>query len=105
MTSRALAKRSMPTAATTSGRSTRPNIHVVTAIEYDSIERIDLVLEQNGKVDLPFVITRGMLDEIAGWRVHAQCPDEHAADSRCLLRGPHRAWAPEPKLLDHDTAV
>ena len=41
-----------------------PNIHVVTAIEYDSIERIDLVLEQNGKADLPFVITRGMLDEI-----------------------------------------
>ena len=41
-----------------------PNIHVVTAVEYDSIERIDLVLEQNGKVDLPFVITRGMLDEI-----------------------------------------
>ena len=41
-----------------------PNIHVVTAVEYASIERIDLVLEQNGKVDLPFVITKGMLDEI-----------------------------------------
>ena len=41
-----------------------PNTFVVTATEYDSIERLEFVFRQNNKVDLPFVITRGILDEI-----------------------------------------
>ena len=42
-----------------------PNTFVVTATEYDTIDRIEFVFRQNGKVDLPFIITRGVLDEIA----------------------------------------
>ena len=42
-----------------------PNIFVVTATEYADIERLELILTQNGKVDLPFIITKGTLDEIA----------------------------------------
>ena len=42
-----------------------PNTFVVTATELADVHSIELVLRQNGKVDLPFVITRGMIDEIA----------------------------------------
>ena len=41
-----------------------PNTFVVTATEYADVERIELLLRQNGKADLPFVITKGLLDGI-----------------------------------------
>ena len=41
-----------------------PNTFVVTATEYADIERIELVFRQNGKVGLPYIITKGVLDEI-----------------------------------------
>ena len=41
-----------------------PNTFVVTATEYADIERIEFILRQNGKVDLPFVIHKGNLDGI-----------------------------------------
>ena len=41
-----------------------PNTFVVTATEYADVERIELVFRQNGKVGLPYIITKGVLDEI-----------------------------------------
>ena len=42
-----------------------PNTFAVFATEYADVERIELVLRQNGKVDLPFIIPKGVLDGIA----------------------------------------
>ena len=42
-----------------------PNTYAVFATEYADVERIELVLRQNGKVDLPFIIPKGVLDGIA----------------------------------------
>ena len=41
-----------------------PNTFVVTATEYADVERIELLLRQNGKADIPIVITKGLLDGI-----------------------------------------
>ena len=42
-----------------------PNTFVVTATEYADIERLELLITQNGKVDIPIVINKGNLDEIS----------------------------------------
>ena len=49
-----------------------PNTFVVTATEYADVERIELLLRQNGKADLPFVITKGLAGRHPRWRVYAQ---------------------------------
>ena len=36
-----------------------PNTFVVTATEYADVERIELILRQNGKADIPIVIHKG----------------------------------------------
>ena len=41
-----------------------PNTFVVTATEYADVERIELILRQNGKADIPIVIHKGNLDGI-----------------------------------------
>ena len=54
-----------------------PNTYAVFATEYADVERIELVLRQNGKVDLPFIIPKGVLDGIAAGAFMPNDPDDN----------------------------
>ena len=53
-----------------------PNTYAVFATEYADVERIELVLRQNGKVDLPFIIPKGVLDGITAGAFMPNDPDD-----------------------------
>ena len=54
-----------------------PNTFAVFATEYADVERIELVLRQNGKVDLPFIIPKGVLDGIAAGAFMPNSPGDN----------------------------
>ena len=72
---------------------------MVTATEYADLERVEFVIRQNGKVDLPFVITKGILDEIAAG---AYMPNSPSNTTR--IRGVFHAgrdWTHSNRNMNH----
>ena len=55
-----------------------PNTFVVTATEYADVERIEILLRQNGKADIPIVITKGLLDGITAGAYMPNSPSNTA---------------------------